>query len=174
VFILALHAGAGFGADSAAAVLSVGARCDGHSATGDAARTGAARRPTLGVDLAGSLKTGPKQGWRIDTEEAADGRLVAGPIFNATAKFGEFVEDDTAGNLSARDYKSSNHLIGAPPDPGGVRAPDGLAGRLDDSADVEAVMLPLGLDSHRYRCCGNGVVSNVSEWIGVRLAEAVA
>ena len=35
-------------------------------------------------------------------------------------------------------------------------------------------LLPLGLDSHRYRCCGNGVVSNVSEWIGVRLAEALA
>jgi site-specific DNA-cytosine methylase len=30
-----------------------------------------------------------------------------------------------------------------------------------------------GLDSHRYRCCGNGVVSNVSEWIGVRLARVV-
>jgi hypothetical protein len=30
--------------------------------------------------------------------------------------------------------------------------------------------LPLGLDSHRYRCCGNGVVASVSEWIGHRLA----
>ena len=37
VFICALHAGAGFGADSAAAVLSVGARCGGHSAAGDEA-----------------------------------------------------------------------------------------------------------------------------------------
>lgn len=31
-------------------------------------------------------------------------------------------------------------------------------------------LLPLGLDSHRYRCCGNGVVSDVAEWIGHRLA----
>ena len=31
-------------------------------------------------------------------------------------------------------------------------------------------LLPLGLDSHRYRCCGNGVVSDVAEWIGLRLA----
>lgn len=30
--------------------------------------------------------------------------------------------------------------------------------------------LPLGLDSHRYRCCGNGVVASVAEWIGGRLA----
>jgi DNA (cytosine-5)-methyltransferase 1 len=28
----------------------------------------------------------------------------------------------------------------------------------------------LGLDSHRYRCCGNGVVADVAEWIGLRLA----
>jgi hypothetical protein len=30
-------------------------------------------------------------------------------------------------------------------------------------------LLPLGLDSHRYRTCGNGVVSSVAEWIGHRL-----
>ena len=28
-------------------------------------------------------------------------------------------------------------------------------------------------DSHRYRMCGNGVVSNVTEWIGERLMKAV-
>ena len=33
----------------------------------------------------------------------------------------------------------------------------------------ESEMLPDGLDSHRYRCCGNGVVSNVAEWIGRRI-----
>jgi site-specific DNA-cytosine methylase len=35
-------------------------------------------------------------------------------------------------------------------------------------------LLPLGLDSHRYRCCGNGVVAPVAEWLGARLAEALA
>lgn len=39
---------------------------------------------------------------------------------------------------------------------------------------IDDPMLPLGLDSHRYRCCGNGVVSDVAEWIGMRLAEALA
>lgn len=29
--------------------------------------------------------------------------------------------------------------------------------------------LPEGLDSHRYRCCGNGVVAPVAEWIGRRI-----
>lgn len=192
VFICALHAGAGFGADSAAAVLSVGSRCDGHSAAGDEAGEGTAEGVERGADRTG--------------------------IFNATAKFGEFVEDGTAGNLSARDYKSSNHLIRKASDPGGVRAADGLAGRLDDSVvaftkrarvsgpdtpeswkeggmmptlnsfDVgdtrttaillgdepqDDPLLPLGLDSHRYRCCGNGVVAPVSEWVGERLRRAV-
>jgi site-specific DNA-cytosine methylase len=35
-------------------------------------------------------------------------------------------------------------------------------------------LLPLGLDSHRYRTCGNGVVAPVAEWLGARLAEALA
>jgi site-specific DNA-cytosine methylase len=28
--------------------------------------------------------------------------------------------------------------------------------------------------THRYRCCGNGVVAPVAEWLGARLAEALA
>lgn len=35
-------------------------------------------------------------------------------------------------------------------------------------------LLPFGLDSHRYRCCGNGVVSSVAEWIGLRLVAYFA
>ena len=34
-------------------------------------------------------------------------------------------------------------------------------------------LLPLGLDSHRYRCCGNGVVAPVAEWLGWRLRSFV-
>ena len=32
-------------------------------------------------------------------------------------------------------------------------------------------LLPLGLDTHRYRCCGNGVVVPVAEWIGTRIVK---
>jgi hypothetical protein len=63
---------------------------------------------------------------------------------------------------------------------------DGLANTLNsfDVGDVrtthaivsntgeEDSLLPAGLDSHRYRCCGNGVVANVAEWIGHRLVVA--
>ena len=31
-------------------------------------------------------------------------------------------------------------------------------------------LLPEGLDSNRYRCCGNGVVAPVAEWLGRRIA----
>jgi DNA (cytosine-5)-methyltransferase 1 len=61
------------------------------------------------------------------------------------------------------DADTESFIVRPSPDTDRVREADGLAGRLDDR-------LPLGLDSHRYRCCGNGVVSNVSEWIGARLA----
>lgn len=40
----------------------------------------------------------------------------------------------------------------------------GTSGSEDD-------LLPLGLDSNRYRAIGNGVASPVAEWIGRRLAD---
>jgi hypothetical protein len=38
------------------------------------------------------------------------------------------------------------------------------------SHSADDPLLPVGLDSHRYRCCGNGVVADVAEWLGLRLA----
>jgi site-specific DNA-cytosine methylase len=54
---------------------------------------------------------------------------------------------------------------------GGPDAAHAQAGWLvPGGAGPDEPMLPLGLDSHRYRCCGNGVVAPVAEWIGHRLA----
>jgi DNA (cytosine-5)-methyltransferase 1 len=39
----------------------------------------------------------------------------------------------------------------------------------DEDGSFVAVVDPEGLDSHRYRCAGNGVVAPVAEWIGWRL-----
>jgi site-specific DNA-cytosine methylase len=39
---------------------------------------------------------------------------------------------------------------------------------------ADDLLRALGLDSHRYRCCGNGVVAPVAEFIGERLAEVFA
>ena len=186
VFILGVSPGGRAGAERAAEVLSVGSRCRRHPPTGVEAGEGVAERTALGVDIARA----------------------------GTGTSGKRHDDDTDTLLPG---------VGPSPDPGRVRAPDGLAGRLDDRGGVAATLnsggndggfrtepgehlvatlrvgasgpgsggsghavpltrgggvsddplLPLGLDSHRYRCCGNGVVSDVAEWIGYRLAAIV-
>ena len=84
---------------------------------------------------------------------------------------------DVAGALLSRYHGSEAYA-------GGVRASDGMARGLDNpnyramgaaftsQEDVQIDhLLPIGLDSSRYKVCGNGVVSNVAEWIGQRLVE---
>jgi site-specific DNA-cytosine methylase len=66
--------------------------------------------------------------------------------------FNQKVEPDGAHRTLRIGRDSSDFVIA----PGGVD---------DDS------LLPIGLDSHRYRCCGNGVVAPVAEWIGRRIVE---
>jgi site-specific DNA-cytosine methylase len=63
---------------------------------------------------------------------------------------------DEAGNLNGWD----------------LRHGDGNELAIGTSTVTDDPLLPLGLDSHRYRCCGNGVVASVAEWIGQRLAFA--
>jgi DNA-cytosine methyltransferase len=91
-----------------------------------------------------------------------------------------------AGHLIAQHYRKSTRAQST--EDAETWVPDDLANTLNgfdigDARTVELVTggggvsddgLPLGLDSHRYRCCGNGVVSDVAEWIGYRLAEALA
>lgn len=105
------------------------------------------------------------------------------------------------------DAQGNKLVISSPPYPDGVRAPDGMARRVDNSiisfpsrysrqptkfndqsdpltisAGAPAVsykgevgeedpMLPIGLDSNRYRACGNGVVAPVAEWIARRIID---
>jgi DNA-cytosine methyltransferase len=206
VFIVALNSQRGFGADSAAEVLSVGARCPRHPATGHATGEGVAEGAALGADWP------QRTAWTLNTT-------------------------DEHGTGSPERSDLNLVPISPPPDPGGVRAADGLAGGLDDLAPIPVIaafvknrrageqdaspeswsegqlaptvdsaghgprtatailarpnlgaaesnashiiqqpaqdLLPLGLDSHRYRCCGNGVVSSVAEWIGTRLRSTI-
>jgi len=59
----------------------------------------------------------PTKGWPEGTDAAASvgSGLEGGRIYNATAQFGGWREDMTAGTLSQRDYKSSNHLLTGQP-----------------------------------------------------------
>jgi len=65
-----------------------------------------------------------------------------------------WVEGDVANTLNSFDV-------------GDVRTTHAIVGGTQD----EDALLPIGLDSHRYRCCGNGVVAPVAEWIGRRIVE---
>jgi DNA (cytosine-5)-methyltransferase 1 len=219
VFICAFHAGAGFGADSAAAVLSVGARCGGHSQASDEAGAGAS-----GVLADGARSTRTVQsafghhGWTLGAQDVDGGYLQLSPSPDSG---GVRETDGMAGRLDDREVipfaqnqrgevrdlgETMSQLTTGGGKPGegypavftkrarvsGPDAPEtweegGPMTTLNSfdvgdirttaavlgSAPSDDALLPLGLDSHRYRCCGNGVVSNVSEWIGVRLARAI-
>jgi DNA (cytosine-5)-methyltransferase 1 len=261
VFIVALNLERGLGADSAAAVLSVGTRCPRHPATGHATGEGVARGAGDGPELVGTIPAGlghhgngghssqavnsghviagslkQRDGKSVDAEGAADNKLVVGAgqsvaraIHASTGRRSGPAGDEVSnlvhairpgtGDGGSWERGDADYILSPAPDPGGVRAPDGLAGRVDDrplayrksarpveadgseswvddglantlnsfdTGDIRSThialgqgpaddpLLPLGLDSHRYRCCGNGVVSSVAEWIGTRLAEVLA
>jgi DNA (cytosine-5)-methyltransferase 1 len=197
VFILALRSGPDdpdgrVAAERAATVLSVGARCPRHPAKG--VKAGSA--PASGV-VVGALSTGlGHHGAAWGDEEVGAGHVLA----HAHIANGLRASDGHHGYASLRGDGGDNP-ISSSPDPGRVRASDGLAGRMDDhrlaatlnsggnsggfrtepgehltlgdSVTADDPLLPLGLDSHRYRCCGNGVVAPVAEWIGRQLLAAL-
>lgn len=100
-----------------------------------------------------------------------------------------WVEDGVANTLNSfdvGDVRTTHAIIGTSYDGFNQKLePDGAHRTLRigrDSSDFVVApngepddsLLPLGLDSHRYRCCGNGVVASVAEWIGRRLVEVDA
>ncbi len=132
-----------------------------------------------------------------DGMRAADGlarRLDNQPEVEAKGmrigSFAQYVDDGTAASLRAAGGDigggSENLSVLSFPSRFGSNAnvTEGHAQSMAHSAGAPAVllnsaqdqeeqdqMLPVGLDSHRYRCCGNGVVAPVAEWIGRRIVE---
>ena len=93
--------------------------------------------------------------------------LNGSPVTNKAPDTQAYVE---AGGLTAESGQvtSLSASFGA----GGPDAAHAQAGWLVPSPPYDPEndpLLPPGLDSHRYRCCGNGVVAPVAEWIGMRL-----
>ena len=206
VFIVGLHSERGFGPDSAAAVLSVGARCPRHPATGH--QTGEGVAAAAGERVVGTLNFGAHIGIQPAGQSAYSGQLI--PVGETPDPGGVREADGLAGGLD--DLAPTLRVGPARPQDGGpadtvpviafrksarVNADptspeswvnDGLANTLNDFdvGDIRTThavvggrgmtdepLLPLGLDSHRYRCCGNGVVSSVSEWIGTQLLRVI-
>lgn len=195
VFIVALDARRGFGADSAAEVLSVGSRCHRHPPTGVEAGWGAAAGARGGVDIARTITgtSGKRHDEDIDTlvpvgpspdaggVRATDG-LAGGPHDRGRLADSGIVQslDTKAGGVDDNEAQAG-HLVVAH----SVRPRSGMPQgwnsnfRVDTSVGQPAPsgaddLLPLGLDSHRYRLAGNGVVSTVPEWFGPRLADILA
>jgi hypothetical protein len=68
-----------------------------------------------------------------------------------------WVEGDVANTINSFDV-------------GDIRTTHAIVGATGDDDGL----LPDKLDGHRYRCCGNGVVAPVAEWIGHRIIAADA
>ena len=81
--------------------------------------------------------------------------VVAESILSFPSRFG------SNANVTEGQAQSMAHSAGAP-----AVLLDSVGGTQDEDD-----LLPVGLDSHRYRCCGNGVVAPVAEWIGRRIVE---
>jgi len=183
VFIVGVTPGGRAGAERAAEVLSVGSRCRRHPPAGVKAR----EEPAIGVGggsgIAGNLTR--RYGKGVNTT-LDDGAVVYG---SSPDPDGVRTPDGLAGRVDDRGRVEPQTFVkrhrAASVDDAEGWADEDTAPTLNDSdtGDARAVALavggqpdaagdglPLGLDSHRYRCCGNGVVSSVTEWIGLRLA----
>lgn len=186
VFILALRSGHDdpdgcVAAERAAQVLSVGSRCPGHPPTGVEAGSEPVTGTRNGVDIARAITGTSGKRHDADTDTLISGFAPpAGPSpdarrVRAADGLAGWLDDsrlaatlNSGGNSGGFRTEPGEHLVPVTFMPARMPEGDGtvrerFAPRYDDAS------LPVGLDSHRYRCCGNGVVSNVSEWIGLRL-----
>jgi hypothetical protein len=188
-------------AECAAEVLAVGTRCDRHpepgrkkgkkpargtgdgtanALTGDGSTIDRADGPinyVLGeaADTAGGRASDGLAG-RLDDRTGLARAFTKARRAQSTEDHETWVEGDATPTLNSFDSSPvrATTIISQALDQkgGGVddnEAQSGLAmGGLIMDDDP---LLPIGLDSNRYRCCGNGVVAPVAEWIGKRLAE---
>ncbi len=85
----------------------------------------------------------------------------------------DFPEDSINPSLNALRARDQIAYTLTSPTGGGRRdkIPMTTSNASVDGTKDEDDLLPVGLDSHRYRCCGNGVVAPVAEWIGRRIVE---
>jgi DNA-cytosine methyltransferase len=187
VFILGDSTGGRAGAEFAAEVLSVGSRCRRHPPTGVEAGEEPADRARPGVDIARTVvgTAGKRHDEDIDTlipdligtlrEHVRPGsntdHTIIGPSPDPD---GVRAADGLARGSHDRDGLA--YVNAFDQRRGGADDNEAQAGQLvivGRSGMTDDPLLPLGLDSHRYRCCGNGVVADVAEFIGARLLAAI-
>jgi site-specific DNA-cytosine methylase len=162
-------------AERAAAVLAVGTRCRRHPPTGAEAGEGAADEPGDGAGVVGTFTAGAHPG-SYNGQDAYTGHLI--PVGAPPDPDRVRATDELPGRLDDRagvePFREVAGTVLSSRD-GGTRTTDLNQEWVRGGTVADDPLLPPGLDSHRYRCCGNGVVSNVAEWIGRRLmADALA
>ena len=179
--------------DRAGEVLFECEGCERHPAprTQEKQTVAADSRGGPGSDWHGA-SAGRNSSPNTDGVRAADGvarRLDNQSILSFPSRFG------SNANVTEDQAQSMAHSAGAPAVMSFPRSLSNHATRFNDQADpltvnhgggvntpavfrdIEGVtaedddLVPVGLDSHRYRCCGNGVVAPVAEWIGRRIVE---
>ena len=163
--------------DGPGEVLALGTRCRRHPPTGietgeeTAASAGGSAGDGHGVaaDGAHTTRTIPAaaghHGYAIGAQDADGGLLQVGDgnaNTNAvTAKWSH------SGGPAGDEH---HHLVyPTSADATGDGAPDGVAAGSYDLTEL----LPEGIDGHRLRACGNGVISGKAEWLGSRLRDYV-
>jgi DNA (cytosine-5)-methyltransferase 1 len=136
---------------------------------------------SLGSDRAGEVLFECEGGCRhLAPDAKAQGERASGSarrvISNLHAGSGGW-------RISAEDAVGGQLVLGTETDANGMRAFNGVATGVDCQPPVDekeglyGAEIGLygdsvrGLDSRRYECCGNGVVSPVAEWVGRRLVH---
>jgi DNA-cytosine methyltransferase len=120
VFIVGVTPGGRAGAERAAEVLSVGSRCRRHPPTGIEAGEDAATGTGPGAHEPEYLRQSVNAKWS---------KGYSGP---AGDEHHNLTVVPTLHDLGQEGGRRPDMLVGPPPDPDGVRAPDGLAGRAHD------------------------------------------
>lgn len=181
------------GADRAAEVLFECESCERHPAPrksqGQGAASGAAARTGIARERNNQERSGNPSAHANGNgaPDGISGRLDDQPLVATATAFGQYEMTAIAGTLRAKggDAGGGSETILSFPSRFGSNAGVSIdqAQSMAHSAGAPAVfrtggsyevsdddaLLPQGIDSHRYRCCGNGVVAPVAEWIGRRI-----
>jgi len=161
------------GADRAAEVLFEREGSERHPEESSTERENIANRATerTGISVARiEQERGGNQTADPDRNGATDGvsrRLDDQPLVATATSYGQYGMTLIAGTLRANggDLGGGSETI--------VSLPAAFRNENAHTAGDYSALLPQGIDTHRYRCCGNGVVAPVAEWIGrrIRLVE---
>ena len=152
------------GSERAGEVLFESESSDGDSESRLAPRARIAGNLADGSDIVGTVPAAlDHHGYTLGQEAFTGFVQSVAATLNSGGNSGGFRTEPGEHLVTVR---TTHAVVGPATNPNGVRAPHGMAGRLDDTN-------PAGMDSARYKAIGNGVVSPVAEWIGRRIGRLV-